>query len=146
MIGRIKTNRTWLVVLMVVAFNCIFTTGCDNRDDWDERVLAGKWWSVDDPSDIVCLEFYRNHKGLCSEDDFYNGYTEDYFTWFVDDGLIHIVFMDGSSWIWDYDLYDGHTVNINGRLFSRNRNYYSKHYIKGKIPSDTARLQPKAPF
>ncbi len=120
-------------LLLVMFLSCAVMSGCDDRDDWDERTLTGKWWSVDDQWDIVCLDFYRNHRGLCSEDDLYSGYyTEDPFTWFVDDRMIHIVFADGSSWIWDYDLYDGHTVRINGRLFSRDRNYYSKHYNSGK--------------
>ena len=131
-------------MLLMLVLGCTLMASCMDSDDWDENVLTGKWWSVDDPADVVCIDFYRNHNGLCSEDDFYNGYTEDPFTWFVDDHMIHIIFSDGSSWIWDYDLYDGHTVMINGRLFSRDRSYYSKYY-QSKTPPEAASDKTEKP-
>lgn len=121
-----KAIKTLSVVVLLLT-TCFGFTSCEDPDDWDEEVLVGKWWSVDDSYDVICIDFYSNHRGLCTEDSYYNGFTRDDFTWFVDDQIIHIVFSDGSSWLWDYDLYNGHTVRINGRIFSRDR-YYNGYY------------------
>ena len=128
-------QKALVMMLLTLVSMCGFTS-CQDDDDWDEEVLTGKWWSVDDPYNVICLDFYRDHCGLCSEEDLYYGYYyEDPFTWFVDAQLIHIIFQDGSKWIWNYNLYNGHTVRINGRLFSRDPHYRSRPYVPS--PSTT---------
>ncbi|MDD4761261.1 MAG: hypothetical protein WCR53_02480 [Bacteroidaceae bacterium] len=136
-----KTKFHIITFIFMLCF-CMQLTSCDDGDNWDENVLTGKWWSIDDSYDLICIDFYSNHSGLCTEDSYYHGISQDRFTWFVDKHLINIIFNDGSRWIWDYDLYNGHTVKINGRLFSRDRyydyGYYSKKFkINPAFQTDT---------
>ena len=111
-------------------------SSCD-KDDMDEMELTGDWWSVDDPYDVIRLNLGSNNIGTCYET-WYDRFgravdmTSDLFDWTVKHREIHIYFRTGSRghWIWDYALYNGHTVEINGRLFSRDRNYYrSPKYV-----------------
>lgn len=129
--GRKMNKRSIIFSLLFLVCGFLLTSCNDDSDDWDASALVGQWWSVDDDYDVICLEFYRNGTGICTEDSYYNGYTEDYFDWFVEHRLIHVIFEDGSRWCWDYSLYDGHTVEINGRVFSRDPYYpyYSRRYI-----------------
>lgn len=136
-----KTKFHIITFIFMLCF-CMQLTSCDDGDNWDENVLTGKWWSIDDSYDLICIDFYSDHSGLCTEDSYYHGISQDRFTWFVDKHLINIIFNDGSRWIWDYDLYNGHTVKINGRLFSRDRyydyGYYSKKFkINPAFQTDT---------
>ena len=140
---EMKTKFHILTFLLILAC-CTGLTGCEDSDDWDEDVLTGKWWSIDDRTDVICIDFYGNHTGICTEDSYYDGASQDYFTWFVDRHMINIIFEDGSRWIWDYDLYDGHTVRINGRIFSRDRyySYYSKKFqLNPALPTDSTQIK-----
>ena len=126
-------NKLWILSLLFLTVLPMGLTSCD-QDDMDEITLTGRWRSVDDTEDIIYLDFYDNHEGLCTEYNYYQGGypTRDNFTWFIDHHIIYIDFGNGNRWTWDYDLYNGHTATINGRLFSRERDYYSKKFDGAK--------------
>ncbi len=134
--------RNMIILLMLTIGGTLFTS-CDS-DRWDEETLTGIWWSVDDDYDVICLNLSRGHTGTCTEY-FYDRWgilydtVFDTFDWDVNHRVITLFFhRDGRRWYWDYDLYNGHTVEINGRLFSRDR-YYSKKFQKG-VEGDSTSL------
>lgn len=129
-----KTKLFSILLLLTCAFTF---TACDT-DSMDEDYLEGVWWSVDDPYDQICLQLSRNGSGICTEtyyDRYGNpvGVDTDLFDWYVRDGQIHVIFRNGYTysgqrWIWYYDIGDSYTVNINGRIFTRDRTYYNQWY------------------
>lgn len=133
-----KKNLFKLLLCMTFATLALSLSSCD-RDDMDEMDLVGYWWSVDDPYDVISLELGSNNVGTCIEYDRYGRIvSSDLFDWTVRNRVIHIYFRTGyrEHWIWDYDLYNGNTVEINGRIFSRDRYYYSKGYQKDKLTEE----------
>jgi hypothetical protein len=129
--------KTKLFAILLLLTGAFAFTSCDS-DSMDEDYLEGIWWSVDDPYDQICLQLSRNGSGVCTET-YYDQYgvavgiDTDLFDWYVRNGQIHVIFRNGYTysgqrWIWYYDIADGHTVNINGRYFTRDRSYYHDWY------------------
>ncbi len=103
----------------------------------DEDFLIGTWWTVDDPYNVICLNFGSNNVGTCTEYDEYGYvYSSDLFDWEARNRVIYIYFRTGirGTWTWDYRRYNGNTVEINGRVFSRDRyyRYPAKKYEKNE--------------
>ena len=148
--------KTKLFALFLL-LTCCFTFSSCNDDDYDEEYLEGIWWSVDDYYDVIRLNLNRNGMGTC-EETYYDdwgapiGSDLDYFEWTVINGRIHIYFRNtghysSQHWIWDYRIKNGHTVVINGRIFTREQSYYNdwwygNYYSKKYIP-DQALKQDK---
>ncbi|MBQ8099399.1 MAG: hypothetical protein IJ244_07755 [Bacteroidaceae bacterium] len=142
----------YIMVLMLVVGCCTFAS-CDS-DAMDEDYLEGRWWSVDDYYDVIELNLTRGGTGTCTEtyyDRFgrISGVQTDLFDWYIRQGRINVIFRNGyyyggQRWIWDYRIANGHTVAINGRLFTRDRNYYSDWYYGyySKKHQTTPSLQP----